>query len=124
MMSKLLEQERKLQEKIKAWEDYKSSEKKYYKIPNPNQIDGHYLIRDINQFTIAEYKKKLEFLKIISEYYDNNDYIVDIDAFFREEIDDNYIRNAHITKEARDKLHRLILNIEAQIEDFENEKNR
>ena len=49
---------------------------------------------------------------------------MDIDAFFREEIDDNYIRNAHITKEARDKLHRLILNIEAQIEDFENEKNR
>lgn len=123
MIIELKRQEKELQEKIKAWEDYNSSEKKYFKIPNPNQLDGHYKVREITQFTIGEYKNKLEYLKIISEYYDNHDYIVDIDAIFRNKIGEDYIRNAHITQEVRDEIHRLILNIEAGILEYES-KNR
>lgn len=124
MIDSLKQKEKEIQEKIKAWEDYKASNKKYYKIPNPNQLDGHYIVRNINQSTIDEYKRKLEFLKIISAYYDNNDYIVDIDAFFRDKIDEKYIRDAHITQEVRDKIHSLIHEIEVKIKDFENKKNR
>ncbi|WP_296865416.1 hypothetical protein [uncultured Methanobrevibacter sp.] len=125
MINSLKQEAKELQEEIMAWEDYYSSEKKYFKIPNPSEIDGHYTKLDVRTVNVGLYKKKLEYLKIISEYYDNNDYIVDIDTIIRHGFDKEYLKKTQITPEIRDKLHRLIMNIEVRIMDIEKDmKNR
>ena len=119
MIDSLKQKEKEIQEKIKAWEDYEASNNKYYKIPNPNEIDGHYSRTEVTKPSVPDYKEKLKYLKIISEYYDKYDYIVDIDSIFRHGLNEDYIRKAQITQETRDSLHKLIEVIEARIINIE-----
>ena len=124
MINSLKQTEREIQEKIKAWEDYEASNNKYYKIPNPNEIDGHYTLTGVTKHSVPDYKEKLKYLKIISEYYDNYDYIVDIDSIFRHGLNEDYMRKAQITQETRDYLHKLIEAIEAKIDIESNTENK
>lgn len=116
MIDKLKQQEKEVQEKIKAWEDFETSKNKYYKVPNPNKLGyGFYTKTDVNKFNIPECKKKLDYLKLIAKYYDNNDYVIDIDDIICKGITEDFMENTHITQEVRDRLHGIIDNLEAKI---------
>lgn len=119
MITELKKQEKEIQEKIKAWEDYETSNNKYYNIPLPNEIENSYIAETtVYEHTIDECKEKLNFLKIVSDYYDNHDFIVDFDHIMYYNYADS-IKDMQITPIVREKLNKIIYNLEKDIQKVE-----
>lgn len=102
----------------KLWSIYEKTDNIYYNIPLPDEINRIYDNEiGYNKFTtpnhIEEYKQKLNYYKIVAEYYDNNDFV--IDKSILSAYDPKEILNYFITPPIRRKAHGICEELEKSI---------
>lgn len=124
-IDELKQKEKEIQEQIRTWEDFKTTKRKYFAIPYPHLLEySVYYETKVNEDNINQCKEKLNYFKIVSEYYENNDYIIDIECFIDGGLTTDYLEMIQITPEARAKLHKIVENLEKDIKEVEKAINR
>lgn len=122
----LTEEKEEIEQIYKLWAKYETTEKIYYTIPLPNEINRIYdneigYDKFSNPNDIEEYKEKLKFYRKVAEYYDNNEFILDnkfIDMLF---LDYKKILDYYISPELRRKVHGICKELEKSIETLESQ---
>lgn len=110
MIDKLKKEENKLQNFIKEWDKYVSSDKKHYNIPLPYEVEemrfNYKLVYD-DGYSLSAYEAILSYLNIVCDYYDNNDYVVNLDYCMGKFHDKSDINKVKITEEHREYIKRI-----------------
>lgn len=122
MINRLIEEENEVKELINEWKKYNTSNKKYYNIPFPYDLMKS-KFKDVRVYgnEINNAKGVLSYLKVVCDYYDNNDYVVDFDycmGNFSKALDINYVK---ITEADRREIHRIHNKLKYEIETKEKE---
>ena len=119
MIDKLKKEEKEVQDFIKEWEKYETSNKKHYNIPLPHELQrigwDHELLYN-NKKSLNELKGILSYINVVCDYYDNNDYIVNQDycmGNFTKKSDINCVK---ITEKYREISHKIRENLKRDIE--------
>lgn len=110
MIDKLKKEEKEVQDLIKEWEKYETSEKKHYNIPFPHEIKEMRINR-IPLYKgwkgVEELKEILSYFNVVCDYYNNNDYIVNHEyctGNFKEKTDINHVK---ITEDHRKMIQEI-----------------
>lgn len=119
MIDKLKQEEKRTQELIKEWEEYSASNKKHYNIPLPYEIKEmariYYRIYD-NKTDVPMLKGKLAYFNVVYDYYECNDYVVDLMHCENNFESENDIKKVKITESHREIIANIINGIEQEIE--------
>lgn len=117
MIDKLkIEDEKELQNFLTELDDYTSSDKKYYIIPLPDKITDFFLKMYDDKYSVDELKKRLSYLNMVCEYYEEYDYIISYEYYVNIFTDRLNIDKVKITEEHRNTLKRYCELLKEKIE--------
>ena len=116
MIDRLIEEEKEVKELITKWKEYDASDKKHYNIPFPHDLmKSKYKEIRVYGDELHHAKGVLSYLNEVCDYYDNNDYVVDIDYCMGNFCKASDIDAITITESHRKEIHRIRDKLEYEI---------
>jgi hypothetical protein len=124
MIAKLKQDETELQILIKEWEKYDASNNKHYNIPFPYEIKAmrSSISRPDNKKSYIQLKGLLSYFNVVCDYYDDNDYVVDVFHCTNNFESENELKKVKITDKHREIIMDIIMGIEEMLKEKEAKK--